>query len=134
MSLVTIPEDIEKELSRFAEALRAVVTLEYAYDVVDEMYTNPMRFRDSLYKLSRLARKVLSDIDSKLRERGLKDEDRRVLEYVKERLSWWAENYEKLEDFIRERESLKFEIIKHFATLAISPDKNSARLMEIFGR
>lgn len=45
-----------------ADAARSVVHLESAYDVVDEMAYKPLRYADSLYKLSLLAAKALEGV------------------------------------------------------------------------
>ncbi|AFA39175.1 hypothetical protein Pogu_1148 [Pyrobaculum oguniense TE7] len=127
-----------------ADTARLLVHLEMAYDVLDEMASNPQRYVDSLQKLSRLAAKVLNDIP-KLREALEKEsrdraeaytgagvsykELRDVLDYLERSLSNWALVEKRLITYLESlsKDDLAREV-KKFAALAIAPDRYTLML------
>ncbi|MEM1731456.1 MAG: hypothetical protein QXK54_06150 [Ignisphaera sp.] len=116
----------EDPVHELANIGRIVVHVEYAYDIVDEMASNPEKYIDSLYKLSRLVVKVQKDLikNRELFEEGTKN---KVYEYVMNGLQRWALKVKEFADYIsslsddRKRE----EEIKRLALLLISPDTYS---------
>ncbi len=130
-------------VEKAARTARFVVHVELAYDVLDEMASNPERYIDSLYKLSRLATKVLNDLDKvKVMEKGEDDgedkkRDRKIVEYARKVLRGWAKAEKELVEYLNglrdNPRELKREV-KRFAALSIAPDYSTLRLKEIMER
>ena len=113
-----------------ARVARLVVHLEMAYDVLDEMASNPARYEDSLYRLSRLVTKVLNDLNRAL-ERG-EGVDRERLEQARSMLEGWAIREGSLMEHLRSKRDHELEKeVKRFAALAIAPDRRTMRLKRI---
>lgn len=120
------PSSGEDPVHELANIGRVVVHVEYAYDLVDEMASNPEKYIDSLYKLSRLAVKVQKDL---IKNKDLFEEDikNKAYEYVVNGLQKWALKVNGFTNYInslsddRKRE----EEIKRLALLLISPDTYS---------
>lgn len=117
----------EDPIHELANIGRIVVHVDYAYDLVDEMASNPEKYMDSLYKLSRLAVKVQKDLE-KNKDLFEGDEQRSSIhQYAVNNLQKWAF---KVADFVKYINSLnderkKEEEIKRLALLLISPDQYS---------
>lgn len=116
----------EDPVYELASIGRIVVHVDYAYDLVDEMASNPEKYIDSLYKLSRLAVKIHNDL---VKNKNLFEEDikNKAYEYAVNGLQKWAI---KVSEFINYINSLgddrkKEEEIKRLALLLISPDTYS---------
>jgi len=122
-------EEGRDPLSSAAEVARFVVHLEMAYDVVDEMASNPKRFVDSLHKLSRLVVKVLNDLKD---VKPIREEDREVVEYARRALASWALREKQLLEYLESLSDKDRDVsVKKFAALAIAPDKYTLRLKEL---
>lgn len=135
MSAKTPEETSEDVVARFADKARYVVHLEMAYDIVDELASSPERYIESIYKLSRLAAKVLNDVQKRLDEGGLSEEDQSTLEGVRRSLENWALAQE---EFIKcleriNKEALRGEV-KRFAALAVAPSYRAIRAKQIMER
>lgn len=124
-------------LSSFADIARIVVHTQYAYDIIDELASNPEKFIESVYKLSRLAVKLLNDLE--IGEKEVSNEDqRRAVEYTIRGLKDWSrllgEFIEYLKDLMGKGEKERrifLDEVRRFATLAISPDRYSILVREV---
>ena len=122
-------EEGRDPLSSAAEVARFVVHLEMAYDVVDEMASNPRRYAESLYKLSRLVAKVLNDLE---KVEPTREEDKEVVEYARRALASWALREKQLLEYLENLNDKDRDVsVKKFAALAIAPDKYTLRLKEL---
>jgi len=110
-----LEKDELRKVMDAAEAARIVVAVEQAYDVIDEISSNPDKFFNSLTTLSRLARKVLNDIEEELKDvnetlKKLEEELKKPEGKEKEKLEKLQEEKEKEEkkrkDLNRARELL----------------------------
>ncbi|MEM0235856.1 hypothetical protein [Thermofilum sp.] len=155
---VSIPKEELERVMDAAEEARVVVAVEQAYDVIDEMSSNPDKFFDSLEKLSRLARKVLNDIKDELkyvdetlkkleegpekrageekerfqREKEEVEKKKRDLNAAYNRLMDWSRRCRELTEILMGKDpASRREIVKIFATLAVAPDWFSERIAEI---
>ena len=135
MSVKTSSESSEDLVARFADKARYVVHLEMAYDIVDELASSPERYVESIYKLSRLATKVLNDVQKRLDEGDLGDEDRSTLETVRRSLENWASAQEEFIKYLEkiDKETLRSEV-KRFAALAVAPSYRAVRAKQIMER
>lgn len=155
---VSIPKEELERVMNAAEAARIVVAVEQAYDVIDEMSSNPDKFFDSLEKLSRLVRKVLNDIKDELKyvdetlkklekevekqagevkerfqkEKEMAERNRRDLNTAYNRLMDWSQRCRELTEILTGKDpASRREIVKIFAALAVAPDWFSERIAEI---
>ncbi|AFL66339.1 hypothetical protein [Desulfurococcus amylolyticus] len=123
-------------VENLANIARIVVHTQYAYDVIDEMASNPEKYIDSLYKLSRLAVKLYDDL-RKLREEDIKsmgEEADRVMKarkYALDQLRGWNKLVEDFIEHIRQNASQLRNEIRKFATLAISVDSYSMVIRDL---
>ena len=118
-------------VSNFAEKARIVVHLETAYDIVDELASSPERYIENLHKLSRLATKVYNDLLKKM-ETLDKGPDREEVNKALKNLSFWVMDMEEfINDLKRSGDKERYEKIKEFAALAVSPSGFVQRLKEI---
>lgn len=118
-------------VKRAADIARIVVHAEYAYDIVDEMASNPDRFVDSLYKLSRLVTKVYNDLED---IRNVGEEYRDAYEWALNNLKYWPNAMNELAQYLNDKRKDEKEYInevKRFAALAISPDNYSLQIREL---
>ena len=114
-----------------ANTIRIVVHAEQAYDILDELASNPSNYSGPLYKLSRLAVKVLNDLErrrNEFKERyGERDYNniRDNLMYLSLKLNKLLEYLSSMNDDGRREEE-----VKRLAALAIAPDKYSMEVKE----
>ncbi len=109
-----------------ANTARIAVHLEQAYDIIDEMASNPNNYRDSLYKLSRLITKVLNDLEKNSDKFRNSEYRKRVFDSVSESLKFWSRKLDQLIEYLSSKSDKEFEKeVRRFAALAISPDHYS---------
>jgi CRISPR-associated protein Csa5 len=135
----------EDPVEKFAGIARLVVHLEQAYDITDELSRSPDKYEDSLAKLSRLAVKVLKDIDDKIDELRKSQEKSSESSNIESKLNKlkaaknlminFNEHLEILFRYLRELENSdrnkRNKEIKRLAALMIAPDKSSLIVKEI---
>jgi CRISPR-associated protein Csa5 len=130
----------EDPVEKFAETARLVVHLEQAYDVIDELARSPDKYEDSLAKLSRLAVKVLKDIDDMIEKlKRSQDEsnkrEKENLEKAKRHIINFNEHLKLLFRYLKEYENIdknkRYKEIKRLAALMIAPDAFSLTVKEI---
>lgn len=126
----------ENIIRRAAEIARVVVHTEQAFDILDELSSNPEMLDNALTKISRLIVKVLNDIDKELKE--LKGEEcRRTLENSRRDLLRWPEAMKGLVDELqrlRYSEESKKEFaraVKRFAAYTLSMDIRTENVRRI---
>lgn len=123
---------------RAADTARLLVHIEMAYDVLDEMASNPRRYVDSLQKLSRLSAKVLNDIPKireKIKSNQQDNELKEALDYLERKVSSWALEEKDLIKYLEElpNDEERAKEIKKFAALAVAPDRYTLRLKQLLG-
>lgn len=131
MSVQKLGKPGEDIVARFAKKARYVVHLEMAYDVVDELASSPERYLESMYKLSRLATKVLNDVQKRLDRMGQGDRGKPPLDSVKRSLESWAPVQEEFIRYLQslDKEALRSEV-KRFAALAVAPSRRVSEAKE----
>jgi len=115
------------------DTIRVVIHLEQAYDVLDELASNPRidTLSDTLAKLSRLTTKVINDLKNKIREMNDK-ECRDIIESARDKLQWWFRRQDELYNYVRslqDEKKIRAEL-KRFAAYALAPDHTSIRIAE----
>ncbi len=125
-------EDI---VSRAASVARIAVSLEMAYDVVDELARMPERYPELFARLSRLISKVLRDVEKALESNKLDEKSQKALEAARSRLLQWSEVLKELfSELESKEEAARNNLIKKFAALAVAPDRLSNKLRKILNR
>ncbi|MBP1357057.1 MAG: hypothetical protein JZD40_00990 [Sulfolobus sp.] len=127
METVGVPEEIEKA----SQIIRLVVFTEYSFDILDEL----SRVKDlskSMAKVSRLVDKLVLDIDNKLQDQNVSQEDKNFLSYIKNNyFLMWNKVLSDLYNYISQHTSEKDDLILKLASLSLAPDNYSARLKSI---
>ncbi|WP_054856836.1 hypothetical protein [Vulcanisaeta sp. JCM 16159] len=115
-----------------ADAIRIVIHREQAYDILDELSSNPKleTLVNALSKISRLATKTLNDL------KGLKDElsndkecEDRINKIIQYKLQWWSKKQDEFYNYIKNVNDVRTEI-KRFAAYALAPDPDVVEIEE----
>ncbi|MGC8983587.1 MAG: hypothetical protein ACP5KA_07555 [Desulfurococcaceae archaeon] len=118
---------------RASDVIRIVIHIEQAYDVLDELASNPRfdTFVNALYKISRLVNKVRRDLSDELRRGDLSEECRKSMEIAVRRLGRWRDIANELDTYIRSLDEREQRIaLKRFAAYALAPDASVVRILE----
>jgi CRISPR-associated protein Csa5 len=135
--VIFLSKDEEDVIEDLASIARIVVHVEQAYDLADELARAPNKYEDSLAKLSRLAVKVINDIESKINElkKGSQQSDKKELlelESAKKSLSNFGNSLEKLFRYLKSlSEDMRIKEIKRLAALIVAPDIRSLSIRDI---
>ncbi|MEM4970997.1 MAG: hypothetical protein QXE01_07080 [Sulfolobales archaeon] len=123
----------------FADLARIIVHVEQAYDIADELARAPNKYEDGLAKLSRLAIKVVNDIESMISRRlkeGSQQSDVKELESIKNYLGKFSDSLEELFEYLKDLndEDMRNKEIKRLAALIVAPDRRSLNIRDILWR
>lgn len=127
----SLVEECRERARRLASLAAIVVAAETAYDITDSLKTSPDQYPEQLYRLSRLAAKIVRDIERKLTQvqdpgrRGVLGAARRDLLGFHKELEGFLDCLGKLGDEERRR------IVVEFAALAVAPDRRAYNVAEI---
>jgi CRISPR-associated protein Csa5 len=115
------------------DTIRVVIHLEQAYDVLDELASNPRidTLSDTLAKLSRLTTKVINDLKNKL-DKIDNEECKKAINSAVNNLQWWFKRQDELYNYIKslqDEKKIRAEL-KRFAAYALAPDPMSIRVAE----
>ncbi len=126
-------DDVIKSAS---DAVRVVIHVEQAYDILDELASNPKldTLADTLAKISRLVTKVINDLQDAKKEDKCKGEV--DIESTIGKLQWWFKVQDELYNYIKglKDEKEQRRELKRFAAYALSPDPNTIRIVNCMKR
>ncbi len=136
-------EDCYDVIYRVSDYARYVVYYETAYDIIDEISRSALdltKVLDGLQKLSRLAAKVINDLNDKvindLNDKSFQEkansDQKVVINNINNQLKAWGSDYQNFIDCLKSSDQKTLtQYIKTFATLAISPDNYSLTLKKV---
>jgi glycyl-tRNA synthetase beta subunit len=118
---------------RASDTIRVVINIEQAYDVLDELASNPRidTFVSALHKITRLVDKVHRDLRDKLSKGGLSEECEKSVSDAVSLLERWRDIMCELEEYVKNLEEREQRIaLKRFAAYALAPDKVVTSVIE----
>jgi hypothetical protein len=128
-------KDCYDVIYRVSDYARYVVYYETAYDIIDEISRSALdltKVLDGLQKLSRLAAKVINDLNDESFQKKANSDQLEVIKNINNQLKAWGSDYQNFIDCLKSSDQKTLaQYIKTFATLAISPDNYSLILKKV---